>query len=74
MNITIKLFATFREGRFNIKEKQVPAETTVGQIVDELKIPVNELGIVLVNSRHVDTEQILKDGDTLSIFPLVGGG
>ena len=74
MQITIKLFATFREGRFSIKQKDIAPETDIKKIVDELKIPEEELGIILVNSRHAGTQQILKDGDTLSLFPLVGGG
>lgn len=74
MKITIKLFATFRKDRFSVKEQQVAADTTVGKIVDDLQLPVDELGIVLVNSRHADLQQVLGDGDTLSLFPLVGGG
>lgn len=74
MEITVKLFATFRTGRFAIENRQYPEGTTVGAIVRELEIPESELGILLVNSRHVDLERVLADGETLAIFPLVGGG
>jgi molybdopterin converting factor small subunit len=33
-----------------------------------------ELGIVLINGRHAWVERVLQEGDTLSLFPLVGGG
>ncbi|NJD91315.1 MAG: MoaD/ThiS family protein, partial [Geobacter sp.] len=45
-----------------------------GTIVAELQIPEESLGILMVNSRHVDRERELRDGETLAIFPLVGGG
>ncbi len=74
MKITVKLFATFRIGRFDIEVRDYPQGTTVGQIVDQLELSREQLGILMVNSRHVDLERVLVDGETLAIFPLVGGG
>jgi molybdopterin converting factor small subunit len=74
MEITVKLFATLRSGRFTIEKREYPEGTTVGQIVRELGIPESELGILMVNSRHVDLERVMADGEALAIFPLVGGG
>jgi len=74
MKITVKLFATFQKGRFVIEEREYPAGTLVGAIVSELQIPEESLGIVMVNHRHVALDRELSDGDTLAIFPLVGGG
>lgn len=74
MRLTIKLFATFRANRFDIEAREYPDGTTVEQIVDELELPREKLGIVMVNSRHVDLDRKMSDGETLAIFPLVGGG
>ena len=74
MKITVKLFATFQKGRFTIEEREYAAGTQVGQIAAELQIPEADLGIVMVNSRHVKLDRELVDGDTLALFPLVGGG
>lgn len=74
MQVTVKLFATFRQGRFNVEAREYRPGTTVGQIANELGIPQGELGILLVNSRHVGLDHELHDGDTLALFPLVGGG
>jgi molybdopterin synthase sulfur carrier subunit len=74
MQITVKLFATFRQGRFAIEAREYPPGTSVGQIVDEIDLPREQLGIILVNSRHVTLEHELAEGDTLALFPLVGGG
>lgn len=74
MQVTVKLFANFREGRFSVEVRDYRPGITVGEIVDELGIPRAQLGILLVNSRHVGVERELQEGDTLALFPLVGGG
>jgi sulfur-carrier protein len=74
MNITIKLFATLRKGRFETKNMQIPENTSVEQICRETGIPENEKLIILVNSRHAELDYKLSDGDMLAIFPLIGGG
>lgn len=74
MKITLKLFANFRLGRFKIKEFELPISTTCGDMVAALTIPAAEIGIVLINGRHAQLAQTLQDGDTLALFPLVGGG
>jgi molybdopterin converting factor small subunit len=74
MKVTVKLFATFRIGRFGEMNKEYDAGTTVGDVLNELSLPADEIGATLINHRHVEEDQQLQDGDTLSIFPLVGGG
>ena len=74
MKITVKLFATFRTGRFSVEERDYPAGTTVGQVVAGLELATADLGIIMVNSRHVKLERELVEGDILALFPLLGGG
>lgn len=74
MKVTVKLFATFRAGRFGEQTREYGSGTTVGEILNELSLPLDEIGATLINHRHVEEDQVLQDGDTLSIFPLVGGG
>ncbi len=74
IKITVKLFASFRIGRFDREIREYPPATTVADVVRDLQIPAAEVGILLLNFVHVDFQRQLADGDTLSIFPLVGGG
>jgi molybdopterin converting factor small subunit len=74
MKITVKLFATFRIGRFSLEEREYPPGTTVAVVVAQVKLSEKELGIMLVNSRHVGLDYELHEGDTLALFPLLGGG
>jgi len=74
MNITVKLFASFRTGRFDIKNVDYPVGTTVADVADSIQLPHSDLGIMMINSRHVKLDRLLADGDTLALFPLLGGG
>ena len=74
MQITIKLFAHFRNDRFNKEVRTIAPGVTVGAIVSELALTEEEVGVILINGRHSNLDQPLTEGDILSLFPLVGGG
>jgi molybdopterin converting factor small subunit len=74
MNITVKLFASFRAGRFDIETGDYPEGTTVADVADSLNLPQSELGIMMINNRHVKLDRQLAEGDILALFPLLGGG
>lgn len=74
MQITLKLFATFRNGRFKVAEQELPDGTDVRAVVLSLGLTEEEIGIVMLNGRHGELDSKLAHGDTLSLFPLVGGG
>ena len=74
MQVTVKLFAFFRTGRTPIETCEYPAGTPVADIVAQKGIPEGDLGIMLLNHRHVQLDRELADGDVLALFPLLGGG
>jgi sulfur-carrier protein len=74
MRITVKLFAYFRDGRFKTAEREYPPGTTVGSIVDGLGISQDEVGVLMLNSRHCEFTSKPAEGDALAIFPVIGGG
>jgi len=74
MKITVKLFATLRTGRFEQGDLDIVEGTTVLQVIETLAIRPDEAAILFLNGRHALAEQPLSDGDTLSIFPPIGGG
>ncbi len=74
MQITVKLFATLRAGRFDERNLAFPAGTTVGGVIRELALPEKEVTLIFINGRHADLTTVLSAGDTLSLFPPVGGG
>ena len=74
MIITVKLFAYFRDNRFKVEQKEIDGATTVGDIVDSLGIDHEEVGVLMINSRHTTFETHPNENDVLAIFPVVGGG
>jgi sulfur-carrier protein len=74
MKVTVKLFATFRNGRFKIAEQELPEGTQCRRVVLDLGLTEEEIGIIMINGRHGVLGQELNAGDVLSLFPLVGGG
>ena len=75
VNITVKLFAHYRENRFKVEQRVYPEGTTAGDIIEELGVTKElPLGVLMVNSRHQNEEYILKESDILALFPKVGGG
>ena len=74
MVVEVKLFATFRKERFNQKELEISEEYSLSELLKQLRISTDEVGILLVNGRQVLLEQKLAPHDVVSVFPLIGGG
>ena len=72
--IRVKVFATLR--------KLIPAETDVPaagpmairDIIAGLGLPPEKVTVIFLNGRHATEEETAAPGDTLSLFPPVGGG
>ncbi len=57
------------------RSRNIAPGTRIADIVKKLGIePADEIGIILLESRHAEPEQELKDGANLALFPLLGGG
>lgn len=74
MRVTIKLFATFREGRFKVEMRELPEGSCVLDVLHPLNIKPEEIAICLLNGKDAKEHNLLHDGDTLALFPPVGGG
>ena len=74
MKIKVKLFATFREGRFALETLEFPDGATVLDVAKKLHIKPDEISIAMINGVSSELHDILKEEDTLVLFPPVGGG
>ena len=72
--IEVRLFATFREGRDKVSFLDQKNFKNAGEILDYLRIPREEVALLLINGRYSAIDTPLKDGDILALFPPVGGG
>jgi len=53
---------------------ELPDGSTVGQVVASLEIPAELDCLRVVNGHDAPPEQVLRDGDVLSVFPPLAGG
>ncbi|WP_313341174.1 MoaD/ThiS family protein [Sedimentibacter sp.] len=74
MEVEIRLFASFRKGRWKCKRLTYDNGDKITNILNSLNINKDEIGMILVNGEYRNSEYILSDGDILSIFPPVAGG
>ena len=74
MEIEVRLFAYFREGRGKILRISIDGNTTAMDILNELKIDIKDVAILLVNGIDGKPDYKLQNNDRLSLFPPVGGG
>lgn len=79
MKVEVRLFASFTkylpdnaEGHKILLE--LAEGTTVEQVLVQLRVPLDEIKLVFINSAHAEIEDILQDGDRMGAFPPVAGG
>ncbi|MDR3439810.1 MoaD/ThiS family protein [Telmatospirillum sp.] len=74
IKVTVKLFASFRRDRFREALQSRPQGTRIADVVSDLGIEPTDVGMIFVRGLHAQPEQMLRDGDTLALFPRLGGG
>jgi len=74
MVVEVRLFATFRNGRFKIKKIDLSGDCAVRDLLENLDIPASEVGVLMVNGKNVGVDQKLSNDDVVAIFPAIGGG
>ena len=74
VTITVKLFASFRRGRFGEAEREYPARARIADVVADLGIEPKGIGMIFMDGRHADPDRVLRAGDALALFPQLGGG
>jgi len=79
MRIRVKLFATLAR-YFNNPMPGIPFDievadgATLADLVNQLKLPHEEVKVFFVNGRVRPMEWSLGPGDEVGIFPLIAGG
>lgn len=79
MRIQVRLYAILRRYVPDLPQRgslvlDVPDGTSVRQTIRQLAIPDGSPVVAMVNSTVSELDQVLTEGDTLSLFPPVAGG
>ena len=72
--IEVRVFATLRQGRDKVTMLSPEGIACAGDILDRMRIPREEVSILLINGFHQKPETPVKDGDIVARVPPVGGG
>ncbi len=74
--VTVNLYATFRQaigGKPSV-EVDIEPDQSIEQVLQGLGVPIDETRIVFCNNRLAQLDHKLQGGETLGIFPAIGGG
>lgn len=77
--VEIRLFASLRKYHPSTEDSDAFAleladGAKLGDLVEKLKIPRQEIGVLMANGKWQKEDYPLKDGDRIGLFPLIGGG
>lgn len=77
--IEVRLFAYLRDLHPEAKKDGIlflplDDKMDVGTLITRLNLPAKEISLVMVNGKHQREDYVLKDGDRVGIFPMIGGG
>lgn len=73
--VQLRLFGTLRKYRPpNAERFPLPPESTVQTVLDMLDVPPEKVHLLFVNGAQAGPDHPLGDGDTVGVFPAVGGG
>ena len=77
MKVNLKCFSTLADSETCDYKSSTPYDLAEGQTVEDLfqraGIAKKDVKIAFVNSRIVDFETVLSDGDRVGLAPAVGG-
>lgn len=52
----------------------VDKEVTVQEMLNDLAVPLRHVGLVSVNGLKAGRSSLLREGDSITVFPVVAGG
>lgn len=79
MMIRVKLIANYREAlppeaKNGVVELDVPAASTVYDVISRFDIPLNDESVIVLNGLTVDLSTPLQEGDMVTAFSAIAGG
>ena len=77
--VEVRLYASLRKYHPNQGSSEplvmsLDNAARLGDLLDKLKIPREEIGVLMVNGNWQKESYLLQEEDRIGIFPLIGGG
>jgi sulfur carrier protein len=74
MDVEVRLFENLKKHQPEGGKVPLAAGARVSDLLDALSIPDDDVGILLVNRADGRFDQLLQDGDVVTLIPPIGGG
>jgi len=75
MKVLVKHFAALKQDADQRPmEVDLDTEAAVGDLLSKLGIEQDDIGILVVSGKQATFSQKLKDNDTVTLIPHIGGG
>jgi molybdopterin converting factor small subunit len=74
MRVWVSLYSALRIDRFSEAEVELPEGAAVTDLLDKLQIPLQDVGIIVVNARSGTFQQKLQADDRITLIPPIGIG
>jgi sulfur carrier protein ThiS len=72
--VDLRLHASLKKWASLAGKCELKGAGTVRELLFSIGVPEEEAAIIVVNGRRGLPDTVLSDGDTVSVFPLIGGG
>jgi sulfur carrier protein ThiS len=76
MKVTIQYHGVLKKYNQDLpeREEELPEGATVGELIARSGVPGEEIAFAAVDDSRVSAAHVLKEGDRVKLFQLVGGG
>ena len=74
MEVEVRLFGGFREGRFRKETLDLSEGTSLRDLLQQLDIPEDQVTVPLINGRNAEFDTKLTAKDVVSFMPAIAGG
>ena len=74
MRVRVSLYSALRIDRSAEAEVELTEGATINDLLEKLDLPLQDIGIVMVNAHSGTFQQRLQPGDRITLIPAIGGG
>jgi sulfur carrier protein len=74
MDVEVRLFESLKKHQPEGARVRLAAGSRVNDLLDALGISMDDVGILIINQSDGRFDQLLRNGDVVTLIPPIGGG
>ena len=74
MDVEVRLFESLKKHQPEGGKVRLAAGSRVSDLLDALAISTDDVGVLMVNRADGRFDQLLQNGDVVTVIPPIGGG